>query len=295
MSNSDAQDRKPKADQAEDNAFFPSPYSLSQYTSGTTDFGGADYPNAYKGDKWKILVVLTGERYLKLKNGEFFSTGNHPVETDLPMMHLEKAGFEFDITTMSGYSAKFEKWAFPKDDAAVNNFQGRYQEKFRNPRSLDEVWGNGFTAETPYIGVFIPGGHGVLTDVPFSPTVGKVLRWAHEHKRYLITLCHGPSCMLAADIDKPKGTEYIYKGREIVVFPDALDKGANLEMGYLPAPMAWLVGESLRAKGVITLNKGITGEVHRDGLVLTGDSPLASNNLGKLAATTILADPLLKA
>ncbi|EMO6349810.1 TPA: protein deglycase HchA, partial [Pseudomonas aeruginosa] len=36
------------------------------------------------------------------------------------------------------------------------------------------------------------------------------------------------------------------------------------------------------------LNKGITGQVHRDRKLLTGDSPLASNNLGKLAAKTLL-------
>ncbi|HGY3846522.1 TPA: protein deglycase HchA, partial [Pseudomonas aeruginosa] len=40
--------------------------------------------------------------------------------------------------------------------------------------------------------------------------------------------------------------------------------------------------------GVKILNKGITGQVHRDRKLLTGDSPLASNNLGKLAAKTLL-------
>ena len=38
------------------------------------------------------------------------------------------------------------------------------------------------------------------------------------------------------------------------------------------------------------LNKDITGRVHRDRKLLTGDSPLASNNLGKLAADALLAE-----
>ena len=38
------------------------------------------------------------------------------------------------------------------------------------------------------------------------------------------------------------------------------------------------------------LNKDISGETHRDRYVLTGDSPLASNALGKLAATTPLEE-----
>ena len=52
--------------------------------------------------------------------------------------------------------------------------------------------------------------------------------------------------------------------------------------------MPWLVGEELRKLGVIPINTGIKGDTHRDRYVLTGDSPLASNNLGKLAAKTLL-------
>ncbi len=106
---SKSSDRAPVADQAEFDAWFPSPYSLTQYVPPETDFDGADYPNAYKGGKWKILTIGTQERYLKMDGGEFFSTGNHPVEMLLPMLHLDKAGFEIDVATISGDPVKFEK------------------------------------------------------------------------------------------------------------------------------------------------------------------------------------------
>ncbi|WP_202915598.1 MULTISPECIES: hypothetical protein [unclassified Mycolicibacterium] len=35
--------KAPTPDLAEDNAFFPSAYSLSQYTSDRTDFGGVQH------------------------------------------------------------------------------------------------------------------------------------------------------------------------------------------------------------------------------------------------------------
>jgi molecular chaperone Hsp31 and glyoxalase 3 len=63
----------------------------------------------------------------------------------------------------------------------------------------------------------------------------------------------------------------------------------------MPGQLPWLVGENLEKLGVEILNKGITGQVHQDRKLLTGDSPLASNNLGKLAAETLLADPNLNA
>ncbi len=50
--------KNPQVDIAEDNAFFPSEYSLSQYTSPVSDLDGVDYPKPYRG-KHKILVIAS--------------------------------------------------------------------------------------------------------------------------------------------------------------------------------------------------------------------------------------------
>ncbi|MGM7377207.1 protein deglycase HchA, partial [Acinetobacter baumannii] len=57
-------DKNPTPDLAEDNAFFPSPYSLSQYTSPKTDYDGTTYPTPYAGNK-KVLMIATDERYIQ--------------------------------------------------------------------------------------------------------------------------------------------------------------------------------------------------------------------------------------
>lgn len=59
--------KNPQVDIAEDNAFFPSEYSLSQYTSPVSDLDGVDYPKPYRG-KHKILVIAADERYLPTDN-----------------------------------------------------------------------------------------------------------------------------------------------------------------------------------------------------------------------------------
>ena len=277
--------RAPVPDRAEDNAFFPSEYSLTQYTSSKTDFDGTTYPTPYTGGKWKILMIGTQERYLMMKDGEFFSTGNHPVEMLLPMYHLDAAGFEIDIATISGDPVKFEWWAFPHEDEAVRSIYKKYEKQFKAPKKLADVTGGGLTAETPYLGVFIPGGHGVLNGVPFSKQVGDILRWAQTNRRFTISLCHGPASLLATTVD---GGRFAYEGYEMCVFPDRLDTGVNTEIGYIPGQMAWLVGEKLLQYNVKIVNTGITGQVHRDRHLLTGDSPLASNKLGKLAAEVLL-------
>lgn len=42
--------RAPTPDPAEDNAFFPSPFSLSQYTAPKTNFDGVQHKGAYTGE-----------------------------------------------------------------------------------------------------------------------------------------------------------------------------------------------------------------------------------------------------
>ncbi|NVZ88180.1 MULTISPECIES: glyoxalase III HchA [Pseudomonas] len=280
--------KKPTPDPAEQNAFFPSSYSLTQYTSSKTDFDGANYPNPYKG-KLKVLVIATDERYVLMQNGTMFSTGNHPVEMLLPMYHLDMAGFEFDVATISGNPVKLEMWAMPGEDEAVRSIYEKYLTELKSPQKLSDILAKGLEENSPYIAVFIPGGHGALAGIPHSKEVKKVLQWAMDNDKFIITLCHGPASLLSAAVDE-KTEDYLFKGYKICVFPDSLDKGANLEIGYMPGPLPWLVGESLQKLGVEILNKGITGQCFQDRKLLTGDSPLASNNLGKLAAEALLKE-----
>ena len=83
-----------------DGSFSPSKLALKLGTSDTTDFEHVSYTK-YQGSKSKILVICTEEKNMTMQNGKLFSTGNHPVETLLPMMHLKNAGFDFEIATPS--------------------------------------------------------------------------------------------------------------------------------------------------------------------------------------------------
>ncbi|STI85511.1 chaperone protein [Escherichia coli] len=97
-----------------------------------------DYPKPYRG-KHKILVIAADERYLPTDNGKLFSTGNHPIETLLPLYHLHAAGFEFEVATISGLMTKFEYWAMPHKDEKVMPFFEQHKSLFRNPKKLADV------------------------------------------------------------------------------------------------------------------------------------------------------------
>jgi molecular chaperone Hsp31 and glyoxalase 3 len=273
--------KQPQIDHAEDNAFFPSEYSLGEFTSPVSDLSDADYPRRHNGGK-KILVIAADERYLKTDTGALFSTGNHPVETLVPLYHLQAAGFEFDVATVSGQMAKFEYWAMPRQDPRIMPFFREYQSKFQSPEKLSDVV-KGLSGDSDYAAVFIPGGHGALIGLPESDAVADTLRWAIHHDRFVISLCHGPAAFLSL-----RNGENPLNGYSICAFPDATDKQTP-EMGYMPGHLTWYFGEELKAMGMTIINDDIDGSVNKDRYLLTGDSPFAANALGQLAAKELLA------
>jgi len=268
-----------------DGSFSPSKLALKLGTVDKTDYENISYTR-YQGKKSKILVIFTEQKNLKMQNGKMFSTGNHPVEALLPMLHLKNAGFEFDIATPTGKPVVFEMWAFPEKDEHVKAIYKDYKSNFENPKQLQDFVNNSMTDSASYAAVFVPGGHGAMLGIPEDKNVGKILNWAYQNDLFTITLCHGPGSLLTTTLNNQK---FIYEGYNMAVFPDSVDKQTPM-IGYLPGQMPWGLSEKLNSLGAKLVNKKGDNTTCRDRRLITGASPLASNNLGKLAAETLLKE-----
>ncbi|HSX66859.1 glyoxalase III HchA [Nocardioides sp.] len=275
--------KEPTPDRAENNAFFPSPYSLGAYVPPRSDYDATEHERT-TSTRRKVLLIGADERYLELQNGRWFSTGNHPVETLLPVLHLEQAGYDIEVATSSGNPMKYEFWAFPGEDEAVRDAYERLRSKTEHPKKLSAVLSGELGPDSDYAAVFVPGGHGAMINMADDPDIGAALAWALANDRVVITLCHGPAALLSARDEDGKN---LFAGYSVCAFPDSFDTGPNVEIGYLPGQMTWLLSKTLQDNGINVVNDDMTGGVHRDRLVLTGDSPLAANALGKLAVETL--------
>jgi molecular chaperone Hsp31 and glyoxalase 3 len=267
-----------------DGSYSPSKVALKLATSSKTDFENISY-NKYNGKKKKILAIFTEQKNMTMKNGKMFSTENHPVEALLPMLHLRNAGFDFEIVTPTGKPVVFEMWAFPTKDEDVKDIYNQYKSSFKKPKSLEDINTSKANASS-YAAVFVPGGHGAMLGIPEDKNVGKALNWAHENDLFTITLCHGPGSLLATTLDNQT---FLYKGYNMAVFPDSVDKQTPM-IGYLPGHMPWALSEKMSHLGANLMNKKADDTVCLDRKLITGASPLASNNLGKLAANTLLKE-----
>jgi molecular chaperone Hsp31 and glyoxalase 3 len=269
----------------DDGSYSPSSLALSLGTVSKTDFEDMKYTK-YQGKKSKILVIFTEQKNLEMKNGKLFSTGNHPIEALVPMLHLKNAGFDFEIVTPTGKPVVFEMWAFPNEDENVKAIYKEYKSNFEQPKKLTDFISNSFARDSSFAAVFVPGGHGAMIGIPEDRNVAKVLTWAHENDLFTITLCHGPGALLSTTLDNHK---FLYDGYKMAVFPDAVDEMTPM-IGYLPGHMKNGVSERLKNLGATIVNTESDKTVCVDRKLITGASPLASNELGKLAANTLLKE-----
>ena len=191
-----------------DGSYSPSRLALKLATSDSTDFKNISYAK-YRGSRSRILVILTEQKNMRMQNGKLFSTGNHPVEVFLPMLHLKNAGFDFDIATPSGKPAVLEMWAYPQKDEAVSGIYNEFKSSLEQPLNLQELSDGARLNAESYAAVFVPGGHGVMLGIPEDENVGSILNWAHDNDVFTITLCHGPGSLLSTTLD---GRAFPYAG-----------------------------------------------------------------------------------
>ncbi len=266
-----------------DGSYKPSKLALNLGTVATTDFENIAYEK-YTGRKSNVLIIFTEQKNMTMKNEKIFSTGNHPIEALLPMLHLKNAGFDFEIYTPTGNPVVFEMWAFPEKDKHVKALYDELKTQFEEPKNLTDFVSDSFDDAKSYAAVFVPGGHGAMLGIPEDENVGKVLRWAHKNDLFTISLCHGPGAFLATTLnDQP----FLYDGYDMAVFPDSVDNFTPM-IGYLPGKMPRGLSETLKSLGVNLTNTKADKTVCLDRKLITGASPLASNELGKLAANTLL-------
>ncbi|MEE8600299.1 DJ-1/PfpI family protein [Euzebya tangerina] len=232
------------------------------------------------------MVLATEAKNMTMANGEQFSTGNHPVELFVPLLHLRNAGFDVEIVTPTGEPVALEMWAFPTEDAAVSAIRNELEPDFEQPRRLVDVVAESFDEPGRYAAVFVPGGHGAMLGLPTDPNVGALLRWAHDNGAFTISICHGPAALLATALG---GNEFLYEGYDMAVFPHVVDRQTP-RIGYMPGHMPWPLSDTLEQSGARIVNTKADETVHVDRGLITGASPRAANALGELAATTLLDD-----
>jgi putative intracellular protease/amidase len=251
-----------------------------------------------------VLVVLSDESQLALRDNRTFDTGFYANELMQPVKKLLDAGHTVTFAAPLGKAptvdrSSVDKMYFGNDEASMQQHLAlldKLQITSVNHSpviSLARVEQGGYDR---YDAVYIPGGHAPMQDLLYSAPLGRLLASFHQQGKPTALVCHGPIALLSTlaqpqAFTKPletgakagKAPAWIYAGYQMTVISNAEEDAAKpmLNGGTMKfTPQTALQ----RAGGVYSSGANWQSNVVEDRELITGQNP---------ASASAVADALL--
>ncbi len=246
---------------------------------------------AFSAHASNVLVVLSDEAQLELRDKRVFETGFYANELMQPVKKLLDAGHTVTFATPLGKAPTVDRSSLNKSyfgDADDNMQQHlalleqlRLTAVDKSPVvSLARVEQAGYAK---YDAVFIPGGHAPMQDLIKSEALGRLLRHFHAANKPTALVCHGPAALISAleqpqrliqalESGKPGGKkpQWIYAGYQMTVISNTEEEAAKAglnggQMKFLPQTTLEQAGGNYRsgpnwAAHVVVDRELITGQ-----------------------------------
>ncbi|WP_313050059.1 type 1 glutamine amidotransferase domain-containing protein [Pseudomonas soli] len=246
--------------------------------------------------KGEVLVLLSSENQLQLKDGKPYPTGYYLNEFGVPADQLLKAGYKLVLVTPKGNAPSVDERSI---DPMYFGGDAREMQRIRqvvdslpdidDTLSVKEVLAGDMGR---YVGIFIPGGHAPLIDLANNPNVGALLRHFHQAGKPTAAICHGPITLLSAQQDPvayraalargetPAASDWTYRGYRMTIFSDPEEQvfeGSLKEQRLQFYPAKAMAG----AGGDMSYAQAWQPHVVVDRELITGQNPFSDKALAK--------------
>ncbi|WP_431952131.1 type 1 glutamine amidotransferase domain-containing protein [Actinacidiphila sp. bgisy167] len=226
----------------------------------------------------KVLFIVSGATYWVLKDGTRYATGYWAEEFAVPYKKVTEAGHEVVVATPGGVVPNVDmmslrpSMAGGEEGALELESIIRSAEVMRRPLALAHV------RLEDYDAVYLPGGHGPMSDLAYDADVGRLLTAQLASGKPLFIVCHAPASLLATRIHGQSP----FKGYRVTGFTNEEEEAVGL------APRAtWLLETALKEEVGVEFSRGPIWEPYmvEDRNLVTGQNPHSS---------AVLADRLLE-
>lgn len=214
----------------------------------------------------KVLFIVSGATYWVLKDGTRYATGYWAEEFANPFKILTDAGHEVVVATPNGVTPNVDMMSLRPQ--LVGGIQEaleleaiiRSAEEMRRPLKLSDV------RLEDYDAVYLPGGHGPMSDLAFDADVGRLLTAQLASGNPLFIVCHGPAAMLATRI---RGVSP-FKGFRVTCFTNKEEEAVGLA-----SRATWLLETELKEKVGVNFSCGEMWKPYmvEDRNLVTGQNP----------------------
>jgi putative intracellular protease/amidase len=214
----------------------------------------------------KVLFIVSGATYWVLKDGTRYATGYWAEEFANPYKILTDAGHEVVVATPNGVTPNVDmmslrpEMAGGVDGALELEAIIRSAEAMRRPLQLSDV------RLEDYDAVYLPGGHGPMSDLAWDADCGRLLTEQLASGRPLFIVCHAPAAMLATRIHGVSP----FKGYKVTGFSNEEEAGVGLA-----DVVTWLLETDLKEKVGVEYSRGPIWEPYmvEDRNLVTGQNP----------------------
>jgi putative intracellular protease/amidase len=222
----------------------------------------------------KVLFIVSGASYWVLKDGTRYATGYWAEEFASPYKIVTDAGHEVVVATPNGAIPTVDMMSLrPEMAGGVKGALEleaiiRSAEAMRRPLKLSDV------RLEDYDAVYLPGGHGPMSDLAFDADVGRLLTAQLASGNPLFIVCHGPAAMLATRIHGVSP----FKGYKVTCFTDEEEAAVGMA-----AKSTWLLETDLKEKIGVNFSRAKMWEPYmvEDRNLVTGQNPASAAVLGK--------------
>ncbi|MFD8733971.1 type 1 glutamine amidotransferase domain-containing protein [Streptomyces sp. NPDC059618] len=226
----------------------------------------------------KVLFIMTGATYWVLRDGTRYPTGYWAEEFAMPYKSVTEAGHEVVTATPGGVTPTVDMMSLRpsmvggEETALELEEIIRAAETLRRPLKLSDV------RLEDYDAVFLPGGHGPMSDLAYDADAGRLLTAQLASGRPLAIVCHAPAALLSTRI---RGSSP-FAGYRATGFTNDEERAVGLA-----AKAPWLLEDELKDQVGVEFSRGPMWEPHmvEDRNLLTGQNPHSA---------AIVADRLLE-
>lgn len=217
-----------------------------------------------------VLFVITSHESLG-DSGQ--KTGTWAEEVAAPYYVFKKAGWQVTLASVKGGKVPVDAASLQGDFkiASVEKFlaDSEAMAAFENTVPLSKV------ADSQPDAVFLPGGHGVVWDLPGNKTLDTLLEKTFAEGKIVSAVCHGPCGLLGA---KTADGDSILKGKRCTGFSNS-EEDAVGKSKVVP----FLLEDRMKELGGRYEKAGDwTSFAIADGNLITGQNPQSSERVAQL-------------
>ncbi|MCG8437563.1 MAG: type 1 glutamine amidotransferase domain-containing protein [Pseudomonadales bacterium] len=209
-----------------------------------------------------LLMLVTSASQM----GQGQQTGLWLEEFAVPYLLFREHQVPLVVASPRGGKIPVDPNSVPDDDQKAQWTEAIDQ--LQDTRALEDVWEDGFS------GVFVPGGHGAMFDMPDNPLVAAVMERTWADGGLLGAVCHGPAALVG--LRNEDGSPLV-QNRTVACFTNDEEREVGLD-----EVMPFLLATRLEELGAtLDLADKFVAHAITDGKLVTGQNPQSSEAVAR--------------